>query len=419
MQTLGKTCTAIAFIAALTLASSAWAGVNEKVVYTFGGSNGAIPQSKLVYTSSGELFGTTEIGGNTATCPNTNGCGVVFELSAPNHGVRNYRLLYVFNGGTGDGQLPLGNIVFDGAGNLYGVTEFGGPGAGSYGGGTVYKLSPAGGGLWTETVIHTFGSGSDGLWPLAGLTADAAGNLYGTTSVGGTNNSGTVYKLTPNSDGSWSETILYSFGPHQGADGYSPAGEVILDATGNIYGTTVLGGTLNFGLVFELSPNSGAYTETILYSFTGHKDQGQPGFPLWMDATGNLYGTNGGVKTGNGAVFKLTRNSDGSWTETTIHRFDPYHNNDGGSPSSGLTVDASGSLWGTTLAGGTNGAGTVYLLLPRTGGGWSYHVIYNFDGVSQAWPTAGVTLGPGHTLFGVTGDDTVPYSGGVYEITPW
>jgi uncharacterized repeat protein (TIGR03803 family) len=416
MKTLSKTCIAIAFTAAITLATFAWAGVNEQVVYTFGGSNGALPQSKLVYTASGELFGTAVIGGNTTTCPNTNGCGVVFELSAPNHGVRNYHLLHVFNGGSGDGQGPLGNIVFDGAGNLYGVTWFGGPGVGSYGGGTVYKLSPAGGGLWTETVIHTFGIGSDGLWPLAGLTIDAAGNLYGTTSVGGTNNAGTVYKLTPNSDGTWSETILYSFASRP--DGYSPAGEVILDATGNIYGTTVFGGALNYGLVFELSSNSGAYAETILYSFTGHKDQGQPGFPLWMDATGNLYGTNGGVKTGNGAIFKLTRNSDGSWSETTIHRFDPYHNNDGGSPSSGLTVDASGSLWGTTMFGGTTGGGTVYTLLPRTGGGWSYHVVYNFDGVVQQKPIDGVTLGPGHTLFGVTVDDTVPYSGGVYEITP-
>lgn len=416
LKTLGlKTCTALAFAAALTLAGSAWAGVNEQVVYTFGGSNGALPQSKLVYTASGQLFGTTYIGGNTTTCPNPNGCGVVFELSAPNHGVRNYHVLYVFNGGSGDGQSPLGNIVFDGAGNLYGVTWFGGPGVGSYGGGTVYKLSPAGGGLWTETVIHTFGIGSDGLWPLAGLTIDAAGNLYGTTSEGGTNNSGTVYELTPNLDGSWSETILYSFAPRP--DGYSPTGEVIFDAAGNIYGTTTLGGTLNLGLVFELSPSSSGWSETILYNFTGGKDQGYPGSPLWLDAAGSLYGTAGAVRYGNGAIYKLTRNSDGTWTETTIHHFYPQ-GNDGESPSSGLTVDADGSLWGTTLTGGTEGAGTVYTLVPRTGGGWGYHVVYNFNGVPQAWPMGGVTLGPGHTLFGVTVDDTTPYSGGLYEITP-
>lgn len=416
MNTLSKTCTVIVFTATLTLASPARAGVNEQVLYTFGGSNGTLPEGKLVYTASGQLFGTAGFGGNTTTCENgSNGCGVVFELTPPHHGVRNYHVLHVFNGAPSDGELPLGNIVFDAAGNLYGVTEYGGPSAGYYGDGTVYKLSPAGGGNWNETVIHTFGNGSDGKWPLSGLTADAAGNLYGTTSVGGASDRGAVYQLTPNSNGSWSETILYSF-TGQNGDGSEPAGEVIFDPAGNIYGTTVLGGTFNFGLVFELSPSSSGWTKTILYNFTGVKGLGGGAGPLVRDAAGNLYGTSGPTGGAGGAVFELTQNSDGTWTENTIHKFGSYPA-DGQSPSSGLTVDSAGAFYGTTLFGGAIYTGTVYSLTPKSGGGWIYRQLYNFDGVVQLKPDGGITLGKAHTLFGVTLDDTTPYSGGVYEIT--
>jgi uncharacterized repeat protein (TIGR03803 family) len=407
-------CAAIVFVASLALANPAWAGVHEKVLYTFGGANGADPETKLVYTASGALFGTAGVGGNTTTCPNPNGCGVVFELSTPKDGVRHYHLLYVFNGGGSDGMYPLGNIVFDSAENLYGVTEFGG--SGDYGCGTVYKLSPAVGGQWTETVIHSFDCDStDGSEPLAGLVMDAAGNLYGTTGFGGTTGHGTVYELSPNSEGSWSETILYNFSS-ENAGGYEPSAELIIDPAGNLYGSTTSGGTADYGTVFELFNTSDGWREDVLYNPSGVKGLGRPAGPLWRDATGNLYGVANSTKFAGGAVFELTQNADGSWTESTLHEFGipPV---DGNEPSSGLAVDSGGSMYGTTTAGGTYGDyGTVYSLTPKTEGGWSYSQIYSFNGAPQFNPNCGITLGAANTLYGVTEDDSIPASGGAYEI---
>jgi uncharacterized repeat protein (TIGR03803 family) len=231
----------VAFVATFCLAATPLT-LNESVLFTFGGKNGAIPQSKLIYTPSGEILGTANIGGSNALpCPNPNGCGVVFKLGAPdNNGNRNYRVIHTFNGGASDGESPLGNLVLDSAGNLYGVTEYGGSLIGSYGGGTVYKLSPSASG-WSETVLHIFGASGDGYWPLSGLTADRAGNLYGTTSVGGANNNGTVYELSPNADGSWTESLLYSFGSNYLSTGAFPSGEVTFGAAGNLYGTATTG----------------------------------------------------------------------------------------------------------------------------------------------------------------------------------
>ena len=408
----------VAFAAISCLAASpiTW---NESLLVTLGGKNGAVPESRPVYTASGEILGTAAIGGNTASpCLNPNGCGVVFKLSrADSNGNRDYRVIYTFNGGANDGQGPLGNLVLDSAGNLYGVTEFGGSLTGEYGGGTVYKLSPSASGEWSETVLHSFVGSGDGFQPLSGLTADQAGNLYGTTSVGGANGEGTVYELSPNENGSWSETLLYSFGARDSSTGSVPAGEVTLDAAGNIYGTASSGGSLGYGVVFELSPNSGSWAETVLYSFTGNRDQGYPATQLWLDAGGNIYGTSGPVRNGNGAVYELTPTSGGSWTETTLHKFEMCPTcSDGLVPSSGLTPDERGNLYGTTLFSNTGG-GTIYRFVPNAGGGWNYHQIYNFNGNPQSEPDGGVTFGNRHVAYGVMIDDTVPSSGGVYQIT--
>ena len=417
-------CATVAFAATFCLAASTIT-VDERAIFTLGGVNGAAPLSKLVYTPSGEILGTASVGGDTTSpCLNANGCGVVFKLSKPNSsGKRNYEVVYTFNGGS-DGMAPLGNLVLDSARNLYGVTEYGGGAPiGAYGGGTVYKLSPSSSGEWSETVLHAFGASGDGYTPLSGLTADQAGNLYGTTSLGGANNTGTVYELSPNADGSWSETLLYSFGANANyaLTGSIPAGEVTLDAAGNIYGTGSAGGSFDYGVVFELSANSGSWAETVLYNFTGGKDQGTPTEPLWLDTAGNIYGTSGpvphGYVVGHGAVFELTPSSGGTWNETTLHKFATCGAcTDGDQPSSGLTPDETGSLYGTTLTGGTASAGSIYRLVPKAGGGWQYGQIYSFNGTPQSFPEGGVVFDKDHNMYGVTYDDTDPPSGGVYEI---
>lgn len=194
-------------------------------------------------------------------------------------------LLYSFSGGN-DGGGPTNGLIYDAAGQLYGTTSAGG----SAGLGVVYKVaSSLGSPHWKETVLHTFQGSGDGAAPAAGVSFDTAGNLYGTTSQGGTAGLGTVYELTPNSDGTWSEAVLYSF--QGGSDGSSPNSAISLDAAGNLYGTAA-GGTYGQGVVFRLMRSSGGpWTESVLYSFTGGTDGGNPNGGVTIDASGNLYGT--------------------------------------------------------------------------------------------------------------------------------
>src|ERR1019366_6634594 len=199
------------------------------------------------------------------------------------------QVLHSFGNGT-DGNDPLGGLIFDASGNLYGTTL----GGGTYGGGTVFELTPAGGGSWTETVLHNFDSnGTDGFTPYAGLIFDSAGNLYGTTRWGGTYGGGTVFELTTAAGGGWTEQVLHSF-DHNYTDGYYPQAGLIFDAAGNLYGTTSQGGTyVYWGTVFELTPAAGGdWTETVLHNFNQNGTDGYyPEAGLIFDAAGNLYGT--------------------------------------------------------------------------------------------------------------------------------
>jgi uncharacterized repeat protein (TIGR03803 family) len=202
-----------------------------------------------------------------------------------------------------DGITPNSGVIIDGAGNLYGTTALGGSGYG-----TVFSLMPTGGGNWTEKILHRFSNNDkDGFYPYAGLVLDASGNLYGTTVEGGVFGRGTVFELIPSADGGWGEKILHSFG--SGVKGSDPEGPLLLDASGNLYGATYEDGTASEGTVYELSPSGGGrWSEKILHNFTRGLDDGHnPEGGLIFDSAGNLYGTTyGGGANDQGAVFEIT-----------------------------------------------------------------------------------------------------------------
>jgi uncharacterized repeat protein (TIGR03803 family) len=348
-------------------------------------------------------------------------------------------VLYSFTGGV-DGDAPVGGVVRDSAGNLYGSTPNGGdtsPQActldyGENGCGVVYKLSPNGSGGWTETVIHTFTSGSDGSVPLGNLVMDGAGNLFGTTEYGGSPcGCGTVFELSPTESGPWTETILYNF--KGGADGDSPQAGLIFDSLGNLYGTTSFGAnsgcdTLGCGTVFELTNSGGAWTKSILYAFQDGADGGEPGSELVMDGAGNLYGTApiGGNTSGCnppygcGTVYELSPGSSG-WTETPLYTF--QGNTDGAYPVAGLAIDQTGNLYGNLEDAGTNTWGYIYRLSPASGGAFNFVSIYSFNFTDGARPM-GTPLIANRALYGtvsVGGHKNQLCTlgcGGVYRLTP-
>jgi len=411
----------------------------QSVPYTFtGGSDGAAPTAGLISDSKGNLYGTATNGGDIsgANCPGLNpptGCGVVFELTPPSGGSGSWTesVLYTFTGGS-DGAYPQAALIFDAKGNLYGTAANGGDTSGSNctatgGCGVVFELSPPSGGAgpWTETVLYTFTGTPDGSVPFAGLIFDAKGNLYGTTAGGGASGFGTVFELSPPSGGtgSWTETLLYSFSGS--SDGDSPVAGLIFDAKGNLYGTTVNGGSA-FGVVFELSPPSGGtnWTESVLYAFKDSADGAYPYAGVIFDAKGNLYGTtsNGGnmsgpnckVAHGCGVVFELSPPSGGigAWTETVPYTFTGA--TDGGYPYAGLIFDSKGNLYGTTAQGGntsgsncsaSDGCGVVFELTPPSGGtgAWTETLPYVFNGGSDgANPYAGLFLDSQGSLYSST-----------------
>ncbi len=337
-------------------------GWELEVVHTFtlGISDGTYPQGNLIFDASGNLYGTTYNGGK-------GGFGTVFEMTPQAGGGWSERVLHNFAYTRGDGGIPNPGLVFDAAGNLYGTTANGGTSSCAHGCGTVFELTPGAGGVWTETIVHNF-TASDGFAPTAGLVADAAGNLYGTTTAGGAFNAGTVFQLTHTAGGQWNETVLHSFRIYgQPSDGVEPIAGLVIDATGNLYGTTSAGGSYLSGTVFELSPGAGgAWTETVLHSFGAPGDGNDPDYgALVMDAAGNLYGaTNHGGANGAGTAYKLAPAVGGNWTETVLHSF-TAHSDDGSFPYAGLIFDGAGNLYGTTTSGGgTSLDGTVFEIAP-------------------------------------------------------
>jgi uncharacterized repeat protein (TIGR03803 family) len=354
-------------------ASSALAQSGYEVVYSFtGDTDGISPYGNLIADKSGNLYGTAYLGG--AFNGNGNSCGTAYKLSPSG----SFTTLYAFGTNYPDVCRPQAGLVMDKKGNLYGTTSydggvfqidpsgneivlhyFSGPDDGNsyasllrigdnlYGttanyegeDGVVFKLSDKDG---FDTVLYSFTGGNDGSGPNDNVIADKSGNLYGTTTYGGADNAGVVFKLAPNG----TETVLYTF--TGGSDGGYPYGALVFDKAGNLYGTTCCGGTNGLGNVFKLTPGG---TETSLYSFTGETDGSYPLGSLIFDKKGNLYGlTSWDTAHQNGAVFEIAPNGN----ETTLHTF--TGGSDGSQPWGGL-IETGGYLYGTTNYGGGTGCG--------------------------------------------------------------
>ena len=329
-----------------------------------------------------------------------------------------YKNLHRFHYFFGDGGYCAAGLILDAAGNLYGTTQYGG----SDDRGVVFKLTPGVDGSWTERVLHSFGT--DGAEPVAGLIFDAAGNLYGTTEVSGKVGGGVVFKLTPKADGTWTESVLHNFGVSH-KDGTNPAAGLIFDADRNLYGTTLNGGAAEFGTVFRLTRDAdGSWKEKVLYSFAGGiKDGGGPEAGLIFDTTGNLYGTtNAGGANNEGTVFKLMPQADGSWKEKVLYSFIGGIK-DGGGPSAGLIFDTAGNLFGTTAGGGAYGRGVVFQLTPNSNGSWKEKLLHQFTaGKDGGYPNAGLIFDHAGNLYGTTTyggpNDCAGSCGVVFRLAP-
>jgi uncharacterized repeat protein (TIGR03803 family) len=360
------------------------------VIHNFtGGNDGGVPYNGFV-ANGGVFYGTTSTGG-------ASGDGVIFKINSKG----TQTVLHSFSGGT-DGANPWGQLIRAKSGVLYGTTT----GGGASGTGTVFQVSEK-----DETLLYSFAGGKDGATPLAGLVEDAAGNLYGTTSAGGANGNGTVFKLTaPKTKGAaWAETVLYSFGT--GSDGATPYGGLIFDAAGNLYGTTSAGGANAYGTVFQLVPGS-PWTEKILYNFQNTDDGGVPYAGLVADKKGNFYGaaTEGG-SNGGGTVYELTP-SAGTWNFNALYSVPGWGIS---GTFRDVVLDASGNIYASTHCDGANNAGTVYELSPKDGT-WNYTLLYTFTGGSDGLYSVSDLVLYENKMYGTTLYGGSDGNGVVYEL---
>ncbi len=367
---------------------------------------------------------------------------IVTVMWAPHTWAQTYQTLHEFTGGwdgndymwvTGASNWYSSGLVLDSSGNLYGVAA----GGGAFGNGVAFKLTQNPDASWTETVIHDFTGGADGAFPFGGLIFDGAGALYGTTSGGGagrcstwyTQRCGVVFKLTPNLDGSWTETVIHTFG-HTG-DGAQPEARLTFDTQGNLYGSTVAGGRLrcpafNGGfdtgcaLIFKLTPNSnGSWTETVIHQFTGSRDGAGNPSPLIFDAVGNLYGTisNGGT-SGVGVAFKLSPNPDGTWKEKILYDFPVDNEGYWLMTQTGLVFDSAGNLYGTSFWLPNFGGGTVFKLTPSSSGPWKLSVVHAFGTANMYHPVGGVIIDEAGNLYGTAITGGTYGWGVVFKLVP-
>lgn len=325
-----------------------------RTLYVFHAGGGAVqseaasPYSQVTLRPDGSLYGTSYYGGQ-AVC--NFGCGTVFRLTPPTGECRTAQCMWnesvIFSFDQTDGLYPTGILAFDQAGNIYGTTIFGGVSDL----GTAYELTDSENG-WIQTKIHSFENKPDGALPYrGGLIFDQIGNLYGTTSEGGAHGQGAVFQIAPSEQG-WTETVIYSFTGL--SDGNGPTSNLVMDRMGNLYGICPGGGMWGYGSVYELSPSANGWTFNVLYSFLA---PGGPMGALILDAAGNLYGT---TAYGNGSVFMLTPGQAG-WTYTELHTFS---GSDGGWPAGSLVMDSHGNLFGTASEGGKYGFGVIFEITP-------------------------------------------------------
>jgi len=418
----------LAIVFALTAVSAPLAQAQTfTVLHTFtGGADGGQPYGGLTMDRAGNLYGTTRSGGYTGdNCATNAGCGTVYKLVHAKSGWV-VSTLYTFLGNDAkDGAGPGAKVVFGPDGSLYGTTVAGGGGPCSTyqwlnGCGTVFKLTPPATACkavlcpWTETVLHRFAA-ADGSYPYSEVVFDASGNLYSTTLQGGAKGFGTVYELTASS-GYSSETVLHSFptGPYDGAQ--PVYGRLTFDNDGNLYGTAE---TVVFAL---MAPD---WTESILHQFNEEAFAG-----VTFDRSGNLFGATSHLGSDQGgSAFELARSESG-WTESLLYRF-PFSSNGGNGPNANLFMDAAGNLYGTTYGDpgygceNDEGCGTVFKLTQNPDGTWSNTFLHEFTGAADGanpisdvvFDASGNLYGTAH-LGGVAGCEYGNGCGVVWEITP-
>jgi len=425
----------------------AFAASKEKILYSFCSraycADGASPVASLIFDAAGNLYGTTEAGGHGCSY-NPPGCGTVFKLTPQAGGKWTETILHGFSS-----EVTPSSVVFDSAGNLYGVLSNGGPDYCSLFGdpcGQVFELMPSEGGPWTEKILFGFVN-KLGWGPFGGLIFDSAGNLYGSTVSGGYGDCdevhdgcGTAFEASPRENGKWAVKFPYGF---DGSDGAVPVGSLLFDTAGNLYGSSQAGGTQNCyppylgcGTVFKLTPGAdGQWTLTNLHYFGDGNHGSSPNGNLIFDSAGNLYGTTQtggssscpayGYFSGCGTVFELIPGADGKWTHTVLHSFE-NNGKDGYYPNGGLVLDKEGNLYGTTQSGGSGqgcgsyGCGVVFELTPGAKGKWTEKVVHSFsyDGKDGIVPYAGLIMDQAGNLYGTAGSGGDHGYGTVFEITP-
>lgn len=429
MSSAREALAAIAFLAS----ASPLIAANFATLHAFcpqtGCADGNYPTSALVADPAGDLFGTTALGGDA-------GWGTIFEFIADGKGGYKFRRLHSFckKANCTDGSDPIAGLVIDTAGNLYGTTKFGG----TQNGGTAFELIRSGRKSRLK-ILHSFcaqgASCADGSLPVydgltyqgaaSGTPYDGASPLYGTTMYGGENNagfSGTVYQLEPTATKRWKEKVIYQFCAVTTSctDGSRPEDGLAVDAKGNLFGVTYAGGGSNDdGVIFELSHGKGGWSETVLHDFCSEAncaDGSNPESPLALDASGNLFGsaTSGGTANW-GVVFEFV---PGSAVYSVLYDFCSLSScSDGTNPAGRLAVDASGDIFGTTISGGAPNFGVLYELSAG-----ALDVLYTFCTAGNCtdgqWPVGGIVLGPSQTVFGTTSEGGEFSSGTVFAWTP-
>jgi uncharacterized repeat protein (TIGR03803 family) len=377
------------------------------VIYNFTGCvDGSLPSNTLLLDKAGSLYGTTIGGGSSC---GEGGMGVAFQLRR-NGNEWAYSTMHRFTGNSRDGASPYsyGGLAVGPDGGYYGTASLGG----AANAGVVFRirvrpqiacktlLCPP----WTEDIVHQFTGSPDGEEPLGSVAFDAAGNMYGTTVHGGPM-SGAAYMISPFSGG-WTESVL------AGVEG-NPLGTLVLDQAGNLYGITFSGGSIGRGTVFQLMPTQAGWMVNVLHTFTGDADGANPFGGLVLDAAGNIFGsTTKGGRGGGGTIFELTP-SDNGWTFNTIYSLSGV---DG--PASALTMDAASNFYGTTTGDGVFELGSIFKL-SHSKNGWGLTDLYDFRGGSDGYgPLGGVTMDVSGNLYGTTAFGGASDAGVAWEITP-
>lgn len=396
--------------------------LREFVLYNFyqHSSNGGHPRGGLAVGLNGSLFGTTNRGGM-LRCPDGKAsCGTVYIMANTDSGYLEFPLYrFCEERGCADGALPYADVTVDKGGALYGTTYEGG----TNNSGVVFKLTPKRDGSYKESVLYSFcpqAGCEDGSYPRSDVIRDATGAIYGTTLYGGSKNSGVVFKLTPSSSG-YTESVLHAF---TGADGLYPEAGVVADAGGALYGTTATGGgsgcDTGCGVVFKLTPSGSQYTETVLHAFTGGDDGTDPYAGLLLDKHGNLFGVTaegggtGCYGNGCGVVFEMKR-AGTAYSESVLHAF---AGTDGSAPVATLAFGKQGEIYGTTSSGGLHRGGTVFAMR-HAHSSYEFRSLYNFCKLAKCAdgeaPLGGVVL-YGNAIFGTTWQGGAKSVGTVYEL---